>query len=155
MYAIVLDLHRDRNTLPYVHVMLVFIAGLCAKVPHPENGAILRRLLGAVPWKAIVLLLNYLSWTARYDQCTEKHILKPSHLSPLQTDESPLPEDHLMQGLLWCRDYFPSNYLINSPGDDSKRFEQPSTHTNRVQRILRIAIDISRVCPRYKSAVSS
>ncbi|MCJ1308021.1 hypothetical protein MMC25_001671 [Agyrium rufum] len=127
---------NDRIIYPFVHVSLVMLWGILQ-----ADGAI--SLLEAdVPWANLVRFLN--------------RIITPEKMVPelfeayfpagLTDGQRPLPEDWMIRGLIWCKYYFPNDYMKNSGIDEEERsIELPSMAAPRAQRIIWLALRIASV----------
>ncbi|KAI1778922.1 hypothetical protein F4818DRAFT_233446 [Hypoxylon cercidicola] len=126
----------DPNTLPYLHVVLVFIFHL-----SHYSGAMLL-IEERFPWKLVSLQLNALLLSYR-----EHHRIQDEQF-PRQEKEPaprPLPEDFAMKGLVWVEKYFPLDWFSNDKiDDDEKYFEVASMTDHRKERILWLGCRIAK-----------
>ncbi|KAI1456823.1 hypothetical protein F4805DRAFT_467842 [Annulohypoxylon moriforme] len=133
---IVLRRLGDLNTLPFLHVVLVFIFHLThfpGAMPYIEK---------RFPWKLVSLQLNSLLLSYR-----EHHRIQDEQF-PRQDKEfapRPLPEDFATKGLVWVDKYFPNDWFSNDKiDDDEKYFEVASMTDDRKERILWLGCRISK-----------
>ncbi|KAI0172886.1 hypothetical protein GGR52DRAFT_580520 [Hypoxylon sp. FL1284] len=126
----------DPNTLPYLHVVLVFIFHLShysGAMPFIED---------RFPWKLVSLQLNALLLSCReHDRIQDEQFPRQEkELAP-----RPLPEDFAMKGLLWVDKYFPLDWFSNDKiDDDEKFFEVASMTDHRKERILWLGCCIAK-----------
>ncbi len=117
----------DPSILPYLHTRLVFMSHLA------ENPTAMAELGPKFPWELLAQHLNRLI-SLRLD--LDGGYVDPFAGSP---DNETLPEDVAMRGLVWCLNYFPSDWFATSsgPGDIEDTMHpvvRPSTH--REDRII-------------------
>ncbi|KAI2615038.1 hypothetical protein GGR54DRAFT_318147 [Hypoxylon sp. NC1633] len=133
---VVFDRLGDLNTLPFLHVVLVFIFHLSS---YPSAMAFIEK---SFPWKMVSLQLNSLLLSYR-----EHHRIQDEQF-PRQEKEPaprPLPEDFAMKGLIWVDNYFPNDWFSNDKiDDDEKYFEVASMTDDRKERILWLGCHIAR-----------
>lgn len=126
-FKIIIARCGDNNTLPCLHILLVFYWFMI------DFDAGKQYLVDLLPWEQTALLLNYL--------------LRTSEVAPrLDTDEipwpeggiaHPLPEDYAMRGLIYTEDYYPNKWFDNTAIDENERYFEPaSTVVKRRERIL-------------------
>ena len=60
-------------------------------------------------------------------------------------DELPLPEDHLVRGLIWAQEYLPPNWLGREIDVENRYLELASTVKCRTERVLRLGYRLSKV----------
>ncbi|KAI6089113.1 hypothetical protein F4821DRAFT_257263 [Hypoxylon rubiginosum] len=134
--GVVLRRLGDPNTLPYLHVVMVFIFHL-----SHYSGA-MSFIEGTFPWKLVSLQLNALLLSYR-----EHHRIQDEGF-PRQEKEPaprPLPEDFAMKGLLWVDKYYPLDWFSNDKiDDDEKYFEVASMTDHRKERILWLGCRIAK-----------
>ncbi|KAI1137393.1 hypothetical protein F5Y05DRAFT_413950 [Hypoxylon sp. FL0543] len=127
----------DLNTLPFLHVVLVFIHHLSH---FPTAMYYIERRF---PWKLVSLQLNSLLLSYR-----EHHRIHDEQF-PRQDKEfapRPLPEDFAMKGLVWVDKYFPNDWFSNDKiDDDEKYFEVASMTDDRKERILWLGCRIAKL----------
>lgn len=126
----------DPNILPYLHTILVFHRYL---ISYPSAMSLLEETF---PWKLVSMLLNSILLSYRdYERIQRsEEFPRPEKQSP-----RPLPEDFALRGLLWADKYFPSDWFSNDKiDDDEKYFEVASMTDERKERVLWLAVCISR-----------
>lgn len=126
-YTIVLRRWGDVNTLPFLHVTLVFMHHM-SRYP-----AAMAHLEGSFPWKLTAMMLNTLLQTD-----TDIRIDSEDFPGP-QGDQTPkpLPEDHSLNGILYSQEYFPPDFFTDDKTDDEEKYlEAPSMMDERRLRIL-------------------
>ncbi|KAF2023577.1 hypothetical protein EK21DRAFT_94789 [Setomelanomma holmii] len=64
--------------------------------------------------------------------------VKPQSLATV-----PLPEDHLVRGLIWAHDYFPKKWFEREHDEEERYLELASTVRSRMQRVLRLGHKLS------------
>ncbi|KAK8072160.1 hypothetical protein PG996_005508 [Apiospora saccharicola] len=135
-YTRVFTRFADPNILPYLHAILVFHRYL---ISYPSAMSLLEETF---PWKLVSMLLNSLLLSYRdYERIQRsEEFPRPEKQSP-----RPLPEDFALRGLLWADKYFPSDWFSNDKiDDDEKYFEVASMTDERKERVLWLAVSISR-----------
>ncbi|OTA99254.1 hypothetical protein M426DRAFT_27666 [Hypoxylon sp. CI-4A] len=133
---IVLRRLGDLNTLPFLHVVMVFIFHL-----SHFQGAV-SFIEKVFPWKLLSLQLNslLLSYRDHHRIHDESFPRQDKELAP-----RPLPEDFAMKGLVWVDKYFPVDWFSNDKiDDDEKYFEVPSITDDRKERILWLGCRIAK-----------
>ncbi|KAI1417371.1 hypothetical protein F5Y13DRAFT_152634 [Hypoxylon sp. FL1857] len=127
----------DLNTLPFLHVVLVFVFHLSH---FPTAMYYIERRF---PWKLVSLQLNSLLLSYR-----EHHRIHDEQF-PRQDKEfapRPLPEDFAMKGLVWVDKYYPNDWFSNDKiDDDEKYFEVASMTDDRKERILWLGCRIAKL----------
>ncbi|RYC78412.1 hypothetical protein BFJ63_vAg18713 [Fusarium oxysporum f. sp. narcissi] len=124
---IVLSREGDTNTLPFLHVILVFIDYMRR---HP---AAIIYLEQRFPWESLVAFLNILLVSLNQEHTREDGF-------PITYSATPLPEEFAMRGLHYSRDYFSSNYFDNHDLDENtRRIEHPWMAVRRANQILGFA----------------
>ncbi|KAI2468103.1 hypothetical protein F4781DRAFT_422842 [Annulohypoxylon bovei var. microspora] len=126
----------DLNTLPFLHVVLVFIFHLThfpGAMPFIEK---------RFPWKLVSLQLNSLLLSYReHHRIQDEQFPRPDK----EFAPRPLPEDFATKGLVWVDKYFPNDWFSNDKiDDDEKYFEVASMTDNRKERILWLGCRIAR-----------
>jgi hypothetical protein len=91
----------DKNILPYMHVILVYLFGL-SFVPNA-----LLYVEGCVPWGDIEIFLNSLIGRSDVVDAGFEGTEFPQQLSGTGWQ---LPEDFAIRGLIWAQHYFPSSH---------------------------------------------
>ncbi|KAI1379107.1 hypothetical protein F4677DRAFT_442836 [Hypoxylon crocopeplum] len=133
---VVFNRRGDLNTLPFLHVVLVFIFHL---THYLTAMSVIEKTF---PWKLVSVQLNSLLLSYR-----EHHRIQDEQF-PRQDKERaprPLPEDFAMKGLVWVDKYFPNDWFSNDKiDDDEKYFEVASMTDDRKERILWIGCQIAR-----------
>lgn len=126
-YTIILSRWGDLNTLPCVHVTMVFLHHM-SRIP-----AAMVHIEGKFPWKLTALMLNTLLQGE-----SEMRIDQETFPGPQKNQQPrPLPEDHALNGLLYAQEYFPSNWFSDEKTDDDERYlEFASMMDDRRERIL-------------------
>jgi hypothetical protein len=135
-YEIVLQRWGDMNTLPCLHVTLVFIYYM---TKHPKAMALLEDKL---PWKLFATMLNFLLDNSKFGpRIDATKFPGPGKQQPVA---APLPEDYALRGLLYADDYFPDDWFDTAPKDLEERyFQAPSQVIPRQERLLWIGRRIS------------
>lgn len=118
----------DPNTLPFLHVILVFIyraSQLPAAMAHLEEH---------FHWELTKVMLNYL-----LRSCSFELRIDTNKFPGAQKDElpRPLPEDWAMWGLIFSDNYYPPSWFKDSRvEEDEKYFELASMADQRKERLL-------------------
>jgi hypothetical protein len=111
-------------------------------------------LIEDAPWDELVAFLNALVKTESQIQSQSQtqtlniDTLLASDVFPganERSDEQPLPEDHLVRGLIWAYYYFPQKWFERQQDEEERYLELASTVKNRKERVLRLGFKISRV----------
>ncbi|KAF6528269.1 hypothetical protein HZS61_008571 [Fusarium oxysporum f. sp. conglutinans] len=124
---IVLSRKGDTNTLPFLHVILVFIDYMRR---HPTVMIYLEKRF---PWESLVAFLNTLLVSPNQEYTREDGF-------PIPYSATPLPEEFAMRGLHYSQDYFSSNYFDNHDLDENtRRIEHPWMAARRANQILGLA----------------
>jgi len=139
---------QDPNVLPHVHLMLIFLLTLCRTCLRLDCMSIFSSLTMAAPWKELATFLNKQTERDGLNSRTLQAGIKQQFLQPERGDVQPLPEDHLVRGLIWCKDYFPLQWFSRDEDEESRMVERPSTHSVRSERVLWAAICVAQVCIR-------
>jgi len=137
---------QDPNVLPHVHLMLIFLLTLCRTCSTRKCMAILPSLIGSAPWEELATFLNKQTELDGLNNRTLEAGIHKRFLRPEREDVQPLPEDHLVRGLVWCKDHFPDEWFSKDEDEESRMLERPSTHSFRSERVLWTAIRVSQVC---------
>lgn len=67
---------------------------------------------------------------------------------PEKNDLRPFPEDFAMRRLLWAEDIFPVEWFTTKKVDEEEKYqERPSMTSQRKERLLWLAVKISRQTP--------
>lgn len=139
-HEVVLKRPNDPNVLPYVHVILTFMAHLAS---HPKAMHLVQRRF---PWSIMASFLNSICFSNEehdgvdMDEFPMKSTVKEGKELP-----RPLPEDYAMKGLLWIENYFPAEWFSNDKiEDDEKYFQTASVTEGRKERILWLGRRIAR-----------
>jgi hypothetical protein len=127
---------RDKNIVPYMHVVLAYLFGL-AFVPNA-----LTYIENHIPWEDITIFLNTLGRAdvvASQFEGTEF----PQRMSGTGRQ---LPEDFVMRGLIWAQSYFPDNFFNGQLVDEDERdLELPSHAAPRAERCLWLGVQLASV----------
>jgi hypothetical protein len=146
-FALVLRRIGDKNVLPHVHVMLAFLTAFA-------SNTYVYRLLDNTPWAELIAFLNTLVKTENQIQAQNQgqaqsvDALLATDVFPVQGergDELPLPEDYLVRGLIWSQDYFPKKWFEREHDEEERYLELASTVKNRMDRVLRLGYQLSKV----------
>jgi hypothetical protein len=143
-FALALRRIGDKNVLPHIHVMLSFLNTL-ACLPYVSH------LVDQAPWIELVSFLNTLiKIETQKDSDISIGTLLSQPLFPegddsSDSDELPLPEDHLVRGLIWAQEYLPSNWLGREIDVENRYLELASTVKSRTERVLRLGYRLSKV----------
>ncbi|KAF4547335.1 Est1 DNA/RNA-binding domain-containing protein 1 [Elsinoe fawcettii] len=137
---IILSVKDRKFMLPLLHVLLVLLDSLCDILKKCNEA---RALLMTIPWVTIVTYLNDLAQVK--DNLTEevKNVQSEQRLIPHTRDSKPLMEDFALRGLFWCMDYLPDQWFQDNSNDDLPFHEPDRADTDRAQRCLWLAIQIS------------
>ncbi|KAF2015220.1 hypothetical protein BU24DRAFT_173756 [Aaosphaeria arxii CBS 175.79] len=121
----------DKNVLPHIHVVMSFLSAISSisSIAHFLNDA---------PWAELVTSLNELLKAEQAEQ-----VLPSPMFPPDQVDSVPLPEDYTIRGQVWSQSYFPSDWFAREHDEEDRPVELASTIRSRIERILRIAYQIS------------
>jgi hypothetical protein len=151
-FSLVLRRIGDKNVLPHVHIMLSFLTMFAAN-PYVSH------LLSDAPWAELVAFLNTLVKTESQiqSQSQTQNISQPQNIDTLfstkvfpkegeRSDELPLPEDYLVQGLIWAHNYFPEKWFEREHDEEERYLELASTVKSRMERVLRLGHKLSTVC---------
>ena len=132
--ALVLRRIGDKNVLPHVHVLLLFLSTF-ASVKYVDQ------YLDHAPWAELVPFLNTL---LKLEQRPEKVIPSPV-FPPDQGDNLPLPEDYLVRGQVWSQWYFPDGWFQKEHDEEDRSMELASTVKLRTERVLRLGYQLAKV----------
>lgn len=130
----------DINTLPHIHVMLVFFSRL-ASIPLGIPG-----VTSHLPLPQLVTFLNTLVSLIKPGD----EILQDLFVTPKKPYCHPLPEDYAIRGQLWSNGYFPLDWFESASSDHDERYmEQDPKHVAhlRAQRILWLAVRLASASP--------
>ena len=128
---------KDKNILPFVHVVLAFLNSLA--FVHEA----LLFIEGQVPWEGIVTFFNTLGKSGAVESQFEGSAFPQSHRGTGRQ----LPEDFIMRGLVWAKHYFPCGFLEGQVVDEDERIlELPSHAAPRAERCLWLGIQLAEVC---------
>lgn len=130
------------KVLPHVHVILAFFYFL-SKLNN--IGSEVRKLLSTAPWTELSACLNALSSKATLNLRSLSADVEDSITKFEKGESRPLPEDYLMQGLVWCQSYFPADWFSGQMDEEARIHETPSSDNIRAERVLRIGIHLSNV----------
>lgn len=157
-YDVVCRRFGDHNTLPFLHVTLVFIHHLAFS---PEAMA---HVAGHFPWKLTALMLNTLIGSSSSQNVPQAlaHFLesgepfsgwrekqeedKKNNEGAAEADvprpgarkRRPLPEDFALRGFPFVEKYFPDGWFVTEEkfDDDDKFHEVPSMTEERKERVV-------------------
>jgi hypothetical protein len=118
----------DKNTLPFLHTILVFYWFM----GDFEVGR--RYLEDSLPWEGTSLVLNYLLRISE----------SPPRLDTAEIpragegERNPIPEDYALRGLLYTANYYPAGWFGDQESivEAERYFERPSIVERRRERIL-------------------
>lgn len=141
-----LELPKDKNVYPLVHVYLVFLSSLLIVQQHCtslERESTWRTIGKDMPWIKICNFLNALpakpgAWT--------KNMWDEEFSTPSEEIGRPLPEYFILRGQLYTQWYFPAKWFPTIGDDDERSLDLPSTNPSRVERILWLGYRIACVC---------
>lgn len=129
----------DKNILPYMHVILVYLFGL-ALVSDA-----LTYVEGHVPWKWITIFLNTLGRSG----VVEARFESPDFPQQMTGTGRQLPEDFKLRGLIWAQHYFPVDFFNGQVVDEEERnLELPSHAAPRAERCLWLGVRLALVSQR-------
>jgi hypothetical protein len=150
-FSLVLRRTEDKNVLPHVHIMLSFLTTFAAN-PYVSH------LLSDAPWAELAAFLNTLvrtrsqiqsqSQTQKISQLQNIDSLFSTNVFPddgERSDELPLPEDYLVQGLIWAHNYFPKKWFERGHDEEVRYLELASTGKHRRQRVIRLGHQLCTV----------
>lgn len=143
-FALALRRIGDKNVLPHIHVMLSFLNTL-ACIPYVSH------LVDQTPWTELVSFLNTLIKieTQKNSDVSIGTLLSqplfPEGEDNNDRDDLPLPEDHLVRGLIWAQEYLPPNWLGREIDVENRYLELASTVKCRTERVLRLGYRLSKV----------
>jgi hypothetical protein len=148
-FNLVLRRIGDKNVLPNVNILLASLNAFASSkyVSH---------LINDIPWTELVAFLNTLARTESrtqslpqtQSQTEDINALLSSNVFPNdgeRRDELPLPEDHLIRGLIWAHQYFPTKWFEREHEVEERYLELPSTVHSRIKRVLRLGYRLSTV----------
>jgi len=133
---------KDRNVLPHVHLILVFIHSLSILQQACND---VRVVLELVPWAALAQFLTELARLDGLDERIQHAGLEGTSLRLEHDDARPLPEDHVLRGLCWTRGFFDADWFDSGADEDATLFEVASTTNDRVRRVLLLGLRLSKV----------
>jgi hypothetical protein len=136
-FSLVLRRIGDMHALPHVHVMLSFFSSIASG----ENVA---HLIDHAPWVELTTFLNTLI-TIETQQNTTNNINAVLSKPIFPASGKPLPEDHMIRGLIWALLYFTPNWFEEKIDEEEKYLELRSTTRIRMERILQIGLQLSSV----------
>ncbi|KAI8930576.1 hypothetical protein NX059_012186 [Plenodomus lindquistii] len=148
-FALVLRRIGDKNVLPHVHIMLSYLTSFAAN-NHVSY------LLADIPWAELVAFLNTLVkienqvHSQNQTQAQDIDTLLMTDVFPSvgeRVDELPLPEDYLVRGLIWAHDYFPDKWFERQQDEEARYMEFESTVRCRMERVLRLGFQLTKVPP--------
>jgi hypothetical protein len=133
----------DKNVLPYVHILLFFLASLASTQPFDFRETYVgKTIFHAMPWELLCSFLNALVLT----DLKNLHYESTDFIRPEKRDARPLPEDYLIRGQIWSRNTFPIKWFEESGTDDEERsIEHVSTVRYRSERVLCLAYILASV----------
>lgn len=138
---LVLNRNGDESVLPHVHIMLAFFSTLACDTDTVT-------LISGSPWTRLATFLNSLIESRNLRTLEEgadgwsiRAGVFPSAEISYQ-NESPLPEDYLIRGLIWAGNYFPKQWFQDK---EEHSVELTSTTCLRSRRILRLGYCLSTV----------
>lgn len=143
-FALVLRRIGDKNVLPHVHVMLSFLTTFAAVdcISH---------LIDQSPWADIVAFLNTLIKTENQQNPggdVNESLTKPVFTADgekTSQDDTPLPEDYLIRGLIWAQEYLPAQWFDKEHDEEERYLELASTARRRSERVLRLGYRLATV----------
>ena len=129
---------KDKNILPFVHVVLAFLNSLA--FVHEA----LLFIEGQVPWKGSLRSLTLWESLGLLNH-NLKALLSHSHTAALVG--SCRKTSLNMRGLVWAKHYFPSGFFEGQVVDEDARIlELPSHAAPRAERCLWLGIQLAEVC---------
>jgi hypothetical protein len=154
-YDVVCRRLGDHNTLPFLHVTLVFIHHLTF---FPEAMA---HVASHFPWKLTAIMLNALidssspqdvsqslarflesgepfpGWNEKQEEEKKKNEgAEAGEPRPEAPNRRPLPEDFALRGFAFVEKYFPDGWFVTEIDDDDKYFEVESMTEERRERVV-------------------
>jgi hypothetical protein len=135
------------NTFPYFHVILIFLLALgrLHKRANPSNDNRERIILFTrrVPWHE---LARFLTAVAEGHEVTT-HGIFPESL--FEKDDighyKRLPEDFMIRGTCFTKEYFPSDFFVNTDAASERKLDYDATSVGRKVRLLRIGLALAEV----------
>ncbi|OSS48215.1 hypothetical protein B5807_07842 [Epicoccum nigrum] len=141
-FSLVLRRIGDKNVLPHVCVMLSFLSTF-ASVEYVAH------FIDPSPWTEIATFLNTLIKIEKQQNqdadvnATICQPVFPSEGDQQREDELPLPEDHMIRGLIWAEEYIPAKWLERERDKEDRYLELASTARGRVERVLRLGYQLA------------
>ncbi|KAF2176517.1 hypothetical protein K469DRAFT_813214 [Zopfia rhizophila CBS 207.26] len=130
--CLVLQRIGDKNVLPHVHVMLVFLLSLTA-IPYD-----CRSILDNVPWEHLALFLTKLAKSEKLNSLVEN-----TSFPHRSRSARPLPEDYVVQGQVWSQWYYPEYWFDASDDEEDRSRELASAVKLKTERILWLGIRLA------------
>jgi hypothetical protein len=129
--------HALPHALPHVHVMLSFFSSIA-------SGENVVHLIDDAPWVELTTFLNTLIKTeTQQNRINNIDVVLSEPIFP--ASGKPLPEDHMIRGLIWAPLYFTPNWFEEEIDEEEKYLESASTTRTRTKRILRLGLRLSSV----------
>jgi hypothetical protein len=125
------------HALPHVHVMLSFFSSIASseKVAH---------LIDHAPWVELTTFLNTLiKIETQQNTINNTNAVLSKPIFP--ASGKPLPEDHMIRGLIWAPLYFTPNWFEEEIDKEEKYLDSASTTRTRTKRILQLGLRLSSV----------
>ena len=124
--------------------MLVFLHSLALRT---AVSAELRTIFTSVPWPALAPFLDALAKSEHMNDRMHTAVMETQFPIMDKDDVGILPEDHLLRGLVWTRDYFEAGWFERGVDEETRLLELPSTAKTRVERVLWLGVRLASVCP--------
>lgn len=142
IFSVALRRIGDRNVLPHIHVLMVFVRSLSFLTD--TAGTSIHGLLQGVPWVELAHFLNTLSRLEPINERVQSAGLGGRFLRS-DGDTKPLPEDYLIRGMVWCQSYFEAGWFDTQDDEEGRLLELTSTNSMRAERVLWLGIAMSTV----------
>ncbi|KAJ9630950.1 hypothetical protein H2203_001478 [Taxawa tesnikishii (nom. ined.)] len=140
IFSVALRRIGDRNVLPHIHVLMVFVRSLSFLTD--TAGTSIHGLLQGVPWVELAHFLNTLSRLEPINERVQSAGLGGRFLRS-DGDTKPLPEDYLIRGMVWCQSYFEAGWFDTQDDEEGRLLELTSTNSMRAERVLWLGIAMS------------
>lgn len=139
---------HDLYVMPHVHLMLIFLLSLCRTCLRLDCMSVYSSLTKTAPWRELAKFLEMQTKLDGLNSRTLQAGMTQQFLQPERGDVQPLPEDHLVRGLIWCKDHFPPQWFSRDEDEESRMLERPSTYSVRSERMLWTGICVAQACIR-------
>ena len=147
----------DRNVLPHVYIVLVFLVSFAEACRHARKHPQLFAtsfiqpgiILDHINWELLCALLNELVESGTLTEYSSK-------FGPMDpANPCPLPEDFILQGTIYAAPYFPEGWFEQYQNDEEWPVEHASLRGVRIERILWLGGKLASVLPLRDHLTSS